>query len=116
MTKTTKFVLDLIDRTLAGKDQESARELWDVLTAMRGPDDDNNTAKMVYTVPIRSAAFPKTAARYLKNEGRVAGSRAIMAVDAADPAAYKSWHRGVVTQGHYREHIEKAREVLGLNK
>lgn len=43
-------------------ENERAR-LWDVLTALRGPDTDNLDVKHTSTAVIRTAAFPNTEAK-----------------------------------------------------
>lgn len=57
---TMKEVLDVIDEFLVqhGRDNEGAM-LWDVLTALRGPDSGDDEVKQATTVHIRAAAFPK---------------------------------------------------------
>lgn len=69
MTKETRQMLNTIDEFLLRCDVSSG-ELWDVLTALRGPDDNKwtnyedgtyDSTKDVTTLPIRIAAFPKSA-------------------------------------------------------
>ena len=57
MTNKTREVLDTIDALLVNGDQTSV-ELWEILTALRGPDDDDECYKSMTTMPIRAAAFP----------------------------------------------------------
>ena len=57
--KTAKQVLRIIDQALAGG--LWSRDLWAVLSALRGPDVPPWGRKNTYTVPIRALAFPKTA-------------------------------------------------------
>jgi len=54
-------VLDVVDRALA-KGDDTSRDVWNVLTALRGPDlgDSAYTHKLQNTIPIRRAALPKT--------------------------------------------------------
>ena len=59
-----KALLNEIDEYLASN--EGAKELWDVLTALRGPDNHNSYAaadkmKNATTAVIRFIALPKTA-------------------------------------------------------
>lgn len=57
-------VLDIIDDFLAEGPEMAARRLWDVLTALRGPDDEKaDEVKSAYTARIRGAAFPRCAAK-----------------------------------------------------
>lgn len=120
MEKTTAFVLDLIDRTLCGKNQQAAKELWDVLTALRGPDQPNWSwdVKDVWTVPIRAKAFPKSVAKIqAAQDAYVAcGGRAMMVPleDADELRKLRSARPASMCGSHYAEHIRKANEVLGL--
>lgn len=59
MHNTAREVLDAIDQFLAQGPDHEARNLWQVLTALRGPDDGNDQAKDQITAPIRGAAFPR---------------------------------------------------------
>lgn len=61
MTKETKRVLNIIDEALVGASTTTRRELWNILTALRGPDNDEGKLKANTTARIRSAAFPLTA-------------------------------------------------------
>lgn len=58
---TVSEVLDIIDTFLAEMDHVQSKQLWNILTALRGPDDDNTDTKLKTTSPIRTAALPKTA-------------------------------------------------------
>lgn len=61
MTSKTQQMLDQIDAALAANDT-SSQELWDILSALRGPDNyANYNRKETGTVYVRQAAFPKTA-------------------------------------------------------
>lgn len=52
--------LDMIDEWLNERSND-AIFLWDILTALRGPDDDDPFVKEQFTTKIRTRAFPKTA-------------------------------------------------------
>jgi hypothetical protein len=54
MTVTVKQVLDLIVKTLNGPRAES-KQLWDVLTILRGPDNDDHNLKEETTAALRGA-------------------------------------------------------------
>lgn len=60
--RTMRDVLDLIDAVLLRRDEESAK-LWNVLTALRGPDSGDEALKLATTCHVRQAAFPRTANR-----------------------------------------------------
>ncbi len=59
-TNTARGVLDLIDERLVNLPPQERAKLWDVLTALRGPDfeDKNEELKKATTCHIRSKAFP----------------------------------------------------------
>jgi hypothetical protein len=52
-------MLDKIDDFLITADRMESLSLWDVLTALRGPDDEDRDLKDVTTAVIRAKAFPK---------------------------------------------------------
>jgi hypothetical protein len=64
MPTTALEVLDIIDTLLARENRES-RYLWNVLTALRGPDSEDEPLKVATTAGIRTATFPLTAAAAL---------------------------------------------------
>ena len=111
MDKRTQAILDTIDRHLVVGDR-AASELWDVLTALRGPDSgDANNEKDRSTVHVRAKAFPRTRAEVSRggNWWRSAG--------------YHSRFPGMDTTrkgftlpdySHFGAHIRAAAEVLGL--
>jgi hypothetical protein len=59
-------IIDEIDKVLV-EGGEDAKCLWDILTALRGPDADpdrwNEPLKKKYTAPLRGVVFPKTLER-----------------------------------------------------
>lgn len=61
MTGKVRQVLDQIDAVLA-EGSDDSRRLWDIMTALRGPDHfENQGRKDTGTIYIRQAAFPTTA-------------------------------------------------------
>lgn len=100
--KTPRQMLDEIDEYLAVGDAYS-QQLWDVLCALRGPDQPRDEQKDVTTAPIRSAAFPRT---YDAFDGAMVLPAAFRPVEAFDPTALRG--------GHFSSHIRFAAEVLGL--
>ena len=111
MDDRTRTILLAIDRHLAVGDK-AASELWDVLTALRGPDSDDADEKDRSTVHVRARAFPRTLAevsRKNQNWWRSIG--------------YHSRFPGMDTTkkdftspdyNHFGQHIRAAAEVLGL--
>jgi hypothetical protein len=107
----TRWMLDVIDTFLAEGDSAS-RDLWDVLTALRGPDDPNpygsdyaGLGRKVRTTRVRAAAFPKVAEKAMATqEGRVFHG-AYFEIEA-DVKHVNNWHCQL--------HLDKAEAVLGL--
>jgi len=60
MKRTATEVLNIIEEVLLQRDQEAA-DLWNILTALRGPDVDDScaTVKFAVTAPIRAVVFPR---------------------------------------------------------
>lgn len=100
---TAREVFDVIDEFLVrealravGKGSVEGKRLWDVLSALRGPDgDDTDDLKHRQTEPIRRAAFPKLAALYDKGinipgGAMFAGDRFIIIAD--DKEDHFNWH------------------------
>lgn len=71
----TREMLDRIDDFLVNDDipELAKSQLWDVLSALRGPDEMNKDAlKSTTTIPIRRAAFPKMANYFQSYQVRAA--------------------------------------------
>lgn len=51
---TVNQVIDTIVRVLNGP-RDQAKQLWDVLTVLRGPDNDDSELKAITTAPLRGA-------------------------------------------------------------
>lgn len=69
MTPTALAALDALDLALSEMDQQSADDLWAVLTALRGPDNNSLRLKDITTAFIRRAALPKSSASILRAIG-----------------------------------------------
>lgn len=67
MNQDVRDILNKIDDTLSKNDQ-SSNQLWDVLTSLRGPDNEDSYLKAATTLLVRSAAFPKTASVAFVND------------------------------------------------
>jgi hypothetical protein len=118
MQKQAKDILKQIDKlfsykpkdeTYTKKDQATflaIRELWDVLTALRGPDDYKlDYAKEATTAVIRSTAFPKTFARNNDN---------VPAIFAKDSLSLTVKRNDIPRSSHFQRHAEDAFTALGL--
>jgi hypothetical protein len=62
MRPKVRALLDQIDSFFITEEAADTRPLWDILTALRGPDNDDEEAKETTTIPIRRAAFPRLSA------------------------------------------------------
>lgn len=103
---TLRVALDYLDKILVRQDQTS-RELWNVLTALRGPDVDIGPpydTKEATTVHIRRAAFPlcKTIEDYVN------GATFFTSSEFAPRQAYR-------VSTHFSNHIADAAKALGLD-
>jgi hypothetical protein len=90
--------------------KQEAKKLWDVLSALRGPDDGHLALKYKSTSPLRSAAFPKSAAAPLKrleHAGPVVQPVAEFDFDFVMQARPR-W------DDHFRTHVRSAALALGL--
>lgn len=107
---TVQEVLDKIDDVLS-KGTPASQALWDVLVALRGPDDKNTELKRTTTCIIRTAAFPKTRRRLCESfDDRIYRNGAEFAhsatkVDLASVRDRSSW-------GHFNAHVSAAASVL----
>ena len=102
---TTRGMLDLIDKFLARCNRESGN-LWDVLSALRGPDDEDEITKKRTTMLIRDAAFPRLKVRQRRTwmsgpSGRYPGMGGVPPYDSTG-------------QGHFFVHANGAAKGLGL--
>lgn len=111
-----KAVLDVIDEFfVTHMDDQRARDLWAILSALRGPDDGQWDVKGATTVYIRARAFPK-AAKAGEGAFRVMG---IEVADSDDPAGDFEAARSAFTygksspaSGHFMVHIDAANWAL----
>jgi len=104
LTREAKRVLNVVDEALA-KGTKSSRQIWDVISALRGPDVLSFPNKAKTTIHIRTAALPKTAkTNYIELPISFANSYS----PAFDVGA------GSLVSDHFRLHIAKAAVVLGL--
>lgn len=97
--------LDQIDQWLT---EPGGGALWDVLSALRGPDDES-ISKGTTTIPIRVAAFPKMAGvfdRYYYSHE--------VGIKANFDHRYSELRLGLIPPGHFLQHIRSAALVLGL--
>ncbi len=97
--KSLRAALDQIQEMLDG--QNYSMDLWNILTALRGPDSRNKKLKYATTALIRSAAFPRRPCEDLSVFG--------------DDAPHLVERRRVMQDlNHFREHVKAAFDSLGL--
>lgn len=93
-----RAALDGVEDVLLGFDRD-AQDLWAILTALRGPDEDpTRLVKEAQTVPVRRAAFPR-----LAQTGRANGRLA----DFGD-GLYRALPRVHYPDSHFDGHINDA--------
>ena len=109
MTKPkVREMLDQIDTFLTTESIDDVRELWNVLTALRGPDVASDHKSKVYaTMPIRRAAFPKVVAMHAEGI-RFVGAAFLGDEPYVRPEADSDWH--------FQSHAVSAAHALGLDK
>lgn len=105
-----KRLLYRIDTVLAEASDDSIK-LWDILTALRGPDALGSLTKNATTAVIRATAFPRT--YNSKQEGEPFGG-AILATFKKDQSGNVAIRQGI-DGGHFRSHAKYAFHALGLD-
>lgn len=119
MTRELRAILDKIDTVLA-KHDDTAAELWNVLTALRGPDSSASNNKSVTTVPIRRVAFPLTARVAEENYGYLNGAQfgregySNDNIFLMNDNIFLMSELGPDEDGHFRAHVEAAGRVLEI--
>ena len=108
MTKPVARCLRQIENLLL-KGNQDAGDLWEILAALRGPDEDHGNVntfdqKVAFTVPIRRQAFPRLARvdnLYLAvTMNHPLSPRRVKVTDRSFPA------------GHFEAHIYSAQVAL----
>ena len=101
--KTLRGALNQIQSMLTK--QPYSGDLWDVLSAIRGPDSRNRKLKYATTALIRSKAFPE----------RPCETRSIFGPDSKSMASRrKAMFKNKEDYNHFREHTRDAFASLGL--
>lgn len=105
-------VLNDIDEVLQ-YDTKQARDLWMILSALRGPDSSSCAsmdAKDTFTCFIRSKAFPKTAEAKNKGDGGVHYPQFYYSPGTIDPQSFSN------LDFHYKHHLTSATEAMARRK
>lgn len=108
LTPRAKDILHQIADLLMD-DPQAGVELWSVLSALRGPDLEEDAGfKETTTVPIRRAAFPRIAEWVDANSkhGYVHGLNFGTSGKFAESKRIRS--------SHFRVHVKEAARILGL--
>lgn len=114
MAITLIEMLDQIDEFLARGDAESAR-LWSILTALRGPDSEDEDIKLNTTAVIRAAACPKACTKRYDGAPMDAETHLICGAFARKKPlehARKYIENGMKLHEHFTQHSYTA--ILGL--
>ena len=86
--------------------QSYSADLWDILSAIRGPDSRNKTLKHATTTVIRSVAFPS----------RPCEERSFYSDDSEKKSEIrKRLFKNKEDFNHYRQHISAAFDALDLS-
>lgn len=104
MLAKVKTALRKIDALTVGLSVEEQRDLWDILSAMRGPDNDDVNLKEQTTCVIRALAFPKI----------TAGGQAMIAGKGSKVADINTALSDNILggAGHFMSHIHAAERAL----
>jgi len=101
--KTLRGALDHIQHLLTK--QPYSADLWDILSAIRGPDSRNKTLKHATTTVIRSVAFPS----------RPCEERSFYSDDSEKKSEIrKRLFKNKEDFNHFRQHCEAAFDALDL--
>lgn len=106
--KTARKVLDMIDSFLVSDEVDLVEKfrLWNVLTALRGPDNSVPGLKFETTAIIRSLAFPTVASASIKT------STLVPAVFASPYVAPQSIRLSESGNSHFDYHVQVARQAF----
>lgn len=102
MTKTTRKFISSLRKQFRESDWKSRKEIWDILTALRGPDSDSLEEKEATTCIIRSTVFGEKA------------SRNIPALINDDNEDRKDRRESGFIHWHFTQHVKSAFKALNL--
>lgn len=102
MTRGTKKFLKNLNGIFHRSSEQTCREVWDILTGLRGPDTQDSELKGATTSVIRHAIFGRD-------------SKVNNRADVSSDYPYKAEKRAKGVSGHFGAHAERAFESLGLS-
>lgn len=111
MNPEVRKILDDIDAVLMTQ-SDTSKQLWNVLSALRGPDDESE-AKKELTIEIRRAAFPLTTKRADEGNGGFSpqGNNFGMGREDGPPRIPADI---MIHRDHFRSHIRSAAKALNI--
>ena len=117
ISKVVRDALDKIDAIIS-KCDEDAYDLWLILTALRGPDNEN-LDKVYTTAVVRAAAFPLTVgdrdSTYPYSSGyRCFGSGGVSSAPLFNKQTFVVTPPDSRKDTHFYSHLEEAAIRLGL--
>lgn len=102
---TKKFITDL-RRNFREADDKGRKEMWDILTALRGPDNENSQEKSATTAVIRYMLLGEKTYKTISK-------LALVHPDSKEKADYRyNYKKGIL--GHFGIHAVEAFTALGL--
>ncbi len=101
MTRGTKKFLKDLNGLFHSNSTKTCKEVWDILTALRGPDDSNSDVKSVTTEVIRHKIFGLDSK--VENHANV-----------SHDTPWKANERKKLQYCHFEKHAQRAFEALGL--
>jgi hypothetical protein len=100
-------VLDVLDEWITTADSWERTKLWNVLTALRGPDTDAVVGSKDFTVVIRRATFPKVAKEVDDNRVGAFTTADFDVRPRVDPFDIKGYN-------HFVSHVRSAAAAIRL--
>jgi hypothetical protein len=104
MTTKVRQILNQLEEVLIVGDRD-ARDTWDILSALRGPDEGQGKH---FTVRVRREAFPRIGAKATSADFNIVMS--LGALFAARDAA--SYTEELPIGGHFNKHLGAAVQAL----
>src|SRR6478752_1244455 len=108
VSKTVRDALDTLDTAMADMRHDDLQAIWDVLTALRGPDNSDPDAKGISTEYVRRDAFPKAAEA-------ITFMGAFVAAEGRTPSNFSfTTLRRMAGSAHFAQHVISAMLRLGI--